>query len=96
MRKLEETLDVEGISLNVIDTIVAWRVETERLVMESAHDWLEEEAVEGVAATEEEDEEKWKDEVTPPTMVTSRGRGLPLIALSSSTSTSASPNAFFI
>lgn len=51
--KLEKTPDVEAISLDGIDTIVAWRVEAEKPVMESTLDWLEEEVVEGVATTEE-------------------------------------------
>eukprot|EP00253_Pinus_taeda_P013065 PITA_13065 len=68
VRQLERTPLVETISLDGIDTTAAWRVEAERPIMESAPDWLEEEVVEWATAIEEE-------EVTPPTMVTSRGCG---------------------
>ena len=68
---------MEAISLDGIDTTVAWRVDAERPIMESAPDWLEQEVVEGV---EEE------EEVTPPTPVTSKERGLPPITPSFSTS----------
>ena len=54
--------------LNAIDATAAWRVEAERPIMELAPDWLEQEVVEG------------EQEVTPPTSVTGRGRGLPPLA----------------
>ena len=47
VRQLERTLDMEAISLDVIDTTAEWRVEAERPVMESAPDWIEQEVVEG-------------------------------------------------
>eukprot|EP00253_Pinus_taeda_P031862 PITA_31862 len=71
----------DAISLNGIDTTAAWRVEAETPPMESADDWLEQEVVEGIEGEEAE--------VTPPsqaTPATSRGRGLPPVAPSSSAS----------
>jgi hypothetical protein len=45
VRQLQKTLDMEAISSNRIDTIIAWRIETESSIMDSAPDWLQEEAV---------------------------------------------------
>eukprot|EP00253_Pinus_taeda_P023997 PITA_23997 len=59
-------------------------VEAERPLMEFVDDWLEQEVVEGV-----EEEEQKEEEVTPRTQATpatSRGRGLPPVAPSSSAS----------
>ena len=67
---------MEAISLDAFDTTAEWRVEAEKPVMESAHDWIEQEVVEGEDSEEEEEEE----EVTPPTTTTGRGRGLPPLA----------------
>ena len=86
VKQLEKTPDTEAISLDGIDTTAEWRVETERPLMESVDDWLGQEVVEGVE--EEEDEE---EELTPPmqaTPATNRGRGLPPIAPTSSSSAS--------
>ena len=66
---------MEAISLDVIDTTATWRVEAERPIMDSAPDWLEQEVVEGE-----------EQQVTPPTHVTGRGRGLPPIASGASAS----------
>jgi len=83
---------VDAISLDKIDTTAAWRVEIERLVMESIFDWLEKEALEELAAlgekeVEEEEqemaEEQQEEEVTPPRMVTNRGHQM-LLPISSS------------
>ena len=52
VRQLERTLDVEAISLDAIDTTVAWRVEAKRPIMELTHDRLKQEVAE-----EEEEEE---------------------------------------
>ena len=41
MRQIQKTPDMDAISLDNIDTTVAWRVETERPVMESTPDWLD-------------------------------------------------------
>eukprot|EP00253_Pinus_taeda_P021190 PITA_21190 len=82
VRQLKRTPDMEAISLDGIDTTAAWRVETERPLMESADDWLVQEIVEEEAKQQEE-------EVTPParaTPATNRGRGLPPIGPSSSAS----------
>ena len=78
---------MDAISLDGIDTTTAWRVEAKRPLMESADDWLVQDVVEG----EEEQEEEQEEEVTPPTratIATSRGRGLPPIAPTSSSSAS--------
>ena len=75
---------MEAISLDGIDTTVAWRVEAKRPIMEMAPDCLEQEVVEG--EEKEEEEEEQQEEVTPPTPITTRGCGLPRIAPSSSTS----------
>ena len=45
---------MEAISLDVIDTTAAWRVEPKRPIMESTPDWIEQVVVEG----EEEEEEQ--------------------------------------
>eukprot|EP00253_Pinus_taeda_P028973 PITA_28973 len=88
VRQLERTPDMEAISLDAIDTTVAWRVEAKRPLMESADDWLVQDVVEG---EEEEELEQQEEEVTPPvqaTRATSRGCGLPPIAPASSSSAS--------
>ena len=41
MKQIEKKPDVDAISLDGIGTIVAWRVESEKHIMEAAHDWLE-------------------------------------------------------
>eukprot|EP00253_Pinus_taeda_P034416 PITA_34416 len=85
VRQLERTPDVDVISFDRIDTTVAWRVEAERPLTESTNDWLVQDVV------EEQEEEEQEEEVTPPawaTTATSRGRGLPPIAPTSSSSAS--------
>jgi hypothetical protein len=57
VRQIQKTPDVDAISLDGIDTTTAWRVETERPIMESIPDWLQEEA-EGAVAEEREVEEE--------------------------------------
>jgi len=42
VRQLGRTHDVEAISLDWIDTTIAWKVQAERHIMESTPDWLEE------------------------------------------------------
>ena len=85
---------MEAISLDGIDTTTAWRVEAKRPLMESVDDWLVQDVVEGEEEQEEqelEEEEEQEEEVTPPawaTTATSRGRGLPPIAPTSSSSAS--------
>eukprot|EP00253_Pinus_taeda_P027583 PITA_27583 len=79
VKQLEKIPNMKAISLDGIDTTVAWRVEVERPLMESSNDWLEQEVVEGVEGGEED--------VTPPTWATpatNRGRGLPPLAPTSS------------
>eukprot|EP00253_Pinus_taeda_P013701 PITA_13701 len=97
-RQLERTPDVDAISLDGIDTTAAWRVEAERPLMESVDDWLVQDVVEGEQEqeqeeeqVEEEEEEEQEEEVTPParaTTTTNRGRVLPPIAPTSSSSAS--------
>ena len=41
MKQLEKNPDAKAISLDGIDTIVAWRVEVEEPVIETTLDWLE-------------------------------------------------------
>jgi len=76
--------------LDGIDTTVAWRVEAESPLMESTDDWLVQDIVEEEQEDEKEEEEQ-QEEVTPPARAstsTSRGRGLPPIAPTSSSSAS--------
>jgi hypothetical protein len=54
VRQIQKTPDVDAISLNGIDTSVEWRVESERPILESMPNWIQEE-VEGEVAEEEED-----------------------------------------
>ena len=74
---------MKAISLDAIDTIVAWRIEAERPIMESAPNWIEQEVVEGEEEEEQQQEEQ-EEQVTPPTTTTGRGRGLPPLAPSAS------------
>jgi hypothetical protein len=53
--QIQKTPDVDAISLDGIDTTVAWRVEIERPIMESVPKWLHEEAVTEEREVEEED-----------------------------------------
>lgn len=74
---------METISLDGIDTTVAWRVEVEKPLMESVDDGLVQDVVEREEEQEEEEQEEQEEEMTPPsqaTPATSRGRGLPPIA----------------
>ena len=40
VRQLQKPIDVEAISLDNIDTTAAWRVETERPILDTIPDWL--------------------------------------------------------
>ena len=42
VRQLQKTLNVDAISLDRIDTTVAWRVESKAPIMEQDLDWLHE------------------------------------------------------
>jgi hypothetical protein len=55
VRQIHKTLDMDTISLDGIDTTVAWRVETERPIMESILDWLHKDGVVAEREVEEED-----------------------------------------
>eukprot|EP00253_Pinus_taeda_P015356 PITA_15356 len=48
VKQLERIPDMEDVSLDGIDTTVAWSIEVERPLMESIDDWLEQKVVEGV------------------------------------------------
>ena len=54
VRQIQKTPDVDAISLYGIDTTAEWRVESERPILESMSDWIQDK-VEGVIAEEEED-----------------------------------------
>ena len=56
VRQMQKTPDVDAISLDGIDTSVEWRVESERPILESMPDWIQQE-VEGAVAEEEEEVE---------------------------------------
>ena len=55
MKQLEKKPEVEAISLDHIDTTVAWRAEIEEPIMEEAPDWLEDD-------TQDMETETWDDE----------------------------------
>ena len=62
-----------------LDTIAAWRVETERPIMDSVPDWLVVEREEVAVAREGEVEEEKEEEVTPSRMSNSKGQRQPPI-----------------
>lgn len=62
VRQLQKSLDVEAISLDNIDTTAAWRVETERLTMDSIPDWLDVDPKEIAIAGEGEPEVEKEDQ----------------------------------
>ena len=66
VKQIEKTPDVSAISLDEIDTTAAWRVETERPILESAPEWIEDDAAEPEpdtdAAVEGGEEEDWLDQ----------------------------------
>jgi hypothetical protein len=53
VRQIQKTPDVDAILLDGIDTSVEWRVESERPILESMPDWIQQE-VGGAVAEEEE------------------------------------------
>ena len=55
VRQMQKTPDVDAISLDGIDISAEWRVESERPILESMPDWIQQE-VEGAVAEEEEEE----------------------------------------
>ena len=57
VRQIHKAPDVDVILLDRIDTTVAWRVETERPIMESIPYWLHEEAKQAVVGEREVEEE---------------------------------------
>ena len=65
VKQIQKTPDVTSISLDEIDTTAAWRIETERPLLESAHEWIEDDAVEpGIEADVEGVEvEDWLEHV---------------------------------
>ena len=61
VRQLQKPTDVEGISLDNIDTTAAWRVETERPILDTNLDWLGVD-LEDVAVAEEGEPEIEEEE----------------------------------
>jgi hypothetical protein len=59
MRQMERTSDVDAISLDNIDVLSKWRVESEVPIMEEAPAWLEEKQQQ--EEQEEEEEEQLED-----------------------------------
>jgi hypothetical protein len=53
VRQIQKIPDVDAISLDGIDTSAEWRVESKGPILESMHDWIQEE-VEGAVAEEKE------------------------------------------
>jgi hypothetical protein len=81
VRQIQKTPEVDTISLDGIDTTTAWRVETERPILESMSDWLQEE-VEGAVAEEREVEEEdvlEQSQQTPLKEVTIDTRSVPML-----------------
>ena len=72
VKQIQKSPDVTAISLDEIDTTAAWRVETERPLLESAPEWIEDdeaepepelEPVTGADVEEGVEEEDWLDHV---------------------------------
>ena len=61
VRQLQKPTDVEAISLDNIDTTAAWRVETERPILDTIPDWLGVD-LEDVAVAEEGEPEIEEEE----------------------------------
>ena len=55
VKQIQKNPEVEAISLDDIDTTVAWRVEIKEPIMEGAPDWLEDD-------THDMESETWDDE----------------------------------
>jgi hypothetical protein len=65
---MDRTPDVDAISLDNIDVLSKWRVESEMPIMEEAPAWLDEEpeqqqALEEQQGEEEEEEEEWPEDI---------------------------------
>jgi hypothetical protein len=82
VRQIQKTPDVDTISLDGIDTSAEWRVESERPILESMPDWIQQE-VEGAVAEEEEEAEGDVTEQSLPPSSRARIEG---VVLGSSTS----------
>jgi hypothetical protein len=82
VRQIQKTPDVDAISLDGIDTSVDWRVESEKPILESMPDWIQQE-VEGAVAEEEEEVEGDVTEQSLPPSSRTRTEG---VVLGSSTS----------
>jgi hypothetical protein len=63
VREIQKTPDVDAISLDGIETSVEWRVESKRPILESMHDWIQEEVEGAVVEVEEENATK---QIHPP------------------------------
>jgi hypothetical protein len=82
VRQIQKTPDVDAISLDGIDTSAEWRVESERPILESMPDWIQQE-VEGAVAEEEEEVEGDVTEQSLPPSSRTRTEG---VVVGSSTS----------
>ena len=82
VRQIQKTPAVDAISLDGIDTSAEWRVESERPILESMPDWIQQE-VEGAVAEEEEEVEGDVTEQSLPPSSRTRTEG---VVLGSSTS----------
>ena len=65
---MDRTSDVDAISLDNIDVLSKWRVESEMPIMEEAPAWLDEEpeqqhALEEQQGEEEQEEEEWPEDI---------------------------------
>jgi hypothetical protein len=65
---MDRTSDVDAISLDNIDVLSKWRVESEMPIMEEAPAWLEEEpeqqqALEELQGEEQQKEEEWPEDI---------------------------------
>jgi hypothetical protein len=59
---MDRTPDVDAISLDNIDVLSKWRVESEMPIMEEAPAWLEEEPEQQQALEEQQGEEEQEEE----------------------------------
>jgi hypothetical protein len=55
VKQLEIKIDAKAISLDEIDTTVAWRLEVEEPIIETALDWLEDSGDHGISEDMDQD-----------------------------------------
>jgi hypothetical protein len=68
LKQIDRTPDVDAISLENIDVLSKWRVESEMPTMEEAPAWIDEEpeqqqALEEQQGEEQEEEEEWPEDI---------------------------------